>query len=192
MKRLPFGRGVVLALALAVLASLGLIALVWATGTGSSEAQQGTMHDCPQEGKWSIAVWDGDDGTDAEQALATCGEGVVAAAYGIDPETQVWSRYFAGRPEISNLTTLNSMQGVVALGGEAVAQDQELRVQMSGEPTSLDPQIAAFANDIAVIKQLFRGLLWYDEDLNVVPAADTTCSSIMTEPMSLAPKNRAN
>lgn len=55
--------------------------------------------------------------------------------------------------------------------GTALAENQELRIHMSGEPTSLDPQIAAFANDIGVIKQLFRGLLYYDEDLGPVPAA---------------------
>jgi oligopeptide transport system substrate-binding protein len=55
--------------------------------------------------------------------------------------------------------------------GAALAENQELRIHMSGEPTSLDPQIAAFANDIGVIKQLFRGLLYYDEDLGPVPAA---------------------
>jgi oligopeptide transport system substrate-binding protein len=58
-----------------------------------------------------------------------------------------------------------------AATGEALADKQELRVHMTGEPTSLDPQIAAFANDISVIKQLFRGLLYYDEDLGAVPAA---------------------
>ena len=55
--------------------------------------------------------------------------------------------------------------------GEVLAEKQEYRLRTLGEPTSLDPQIAAFATDINIIKQLFRGLLWYDEDLGVVPAA---------------------
>jgi oligopeptide transport system substrate-binding protein len=55
--------------------------------------------------------------------------------------------------------------------GEVLAERQELRIRTSGEPTTLDPQIAAFANDVTIIKQLFRGLVWYDQDLGVVPAA---------------------
>jgi DNA-binding beta-propeller fold protein YncE len=78
---------------------------------------QGTMHDCPQAGKWAISVWDGGDGADVAQALGNCGEGAVAAAYRIDPGTQAWSRWFSGRAEISNLSTLDRGQGVLALGG---------------------------------------------------------------------------
>ena len=96
--------------------ALGLLALVWAIGTGSTEAQQGTMHNCPQANKWAISVWDGADGTDTGQALATCGAGAVDFAYYIDPNTQAWWRYFVGRPAISNLLTLDDMQGVIAHG----------------------------------------------------------------------------
>jgi hypothetical protein len=79
------------------------------------------MHNCPQAGKWAIAVWDGDDGTDAEQALASCNEGGIAAAYSIDPDTQAWSRWFADQPEISNLLALDDMQGVMVLGAAAAS-----------------------------------------------------------------------
>jgi hypothetical protein len=108
-------------LLVASVVAVGLVDLVWAVTTTSSEAQQGAMFNCPQPDKWAIAVWDGDDGTDAEQALATCGEGTVAVAYGIDPNTQDWLRYFAGRPDISNLITLDEMQGVMALGSASAA-----------------------------------------------------------------------
>ncbi len=94
-----------------------LVVLVWTLDVGSSEAQQGAMQNCPQAGKWAISVWSGDDGTATDQALATCGVGAVAAAYWLDPETQEWSRYFRGRPEISSLAALNDMQGIIALGG---------------------------------------------------------------------------
>jgi len=77
------------------------------------------MHNCPQAGKWAISVWDGDDGTDVEQALNTCGVGAVTAAYHIDPDTQEWQRYILGHPEISDLLTLDNFQGIVALGGGA-------------------------------------------------------------------------
>ena len=100
------------------LVALGLLTLAWAIGPGSSEADQGAMYNCPQPGKWAISVWSGDDGTGAEQAFATCGTGAVAAAYSIDPDTQSWSRWFAERPEpeVSNLRTLDDMQGVLARG----------------------------------------------------------------------------
>ncbi len=106
---------------LGVVLALGLAVIVWGLGAGSSEAQQGAMHNCPQPEKWAIAVWNGDDGTDAEQAFATCAEGAVAAAYWIDPQTQVWSRWFAGRPDVSTLETLDDLQGVVAQGAASSA-----------------------------------------------------------------------
>jgi hypothetical protein len=106
---------VVLAGALA----LGFIGLTWAVGVGSSEAPEGAMQDCPLPGNWAVSVWVGDDGTPTEQAMATCTEATVAAAYWIDPQTQVWKRYFDGRPDLTSLSTLDNMQGVLALGEEA-------------------------------------------------------------------------
>ncbi|UCH87104.1 MAG: hypothetical protein JSU97_01530, partial [Dehalococcoidia bacterium] len=91
------------------------VVFTWGFGAGASEAQQDAMHNCPQTGKWAIAVWDGPDGTDTGQALATCG-GTAVAAYHLDPVTQGWERWFAGRPEVSTLETLDNMQGVIALG----------------------------------------------------------------------------
>jgi hypothetical protein len=114
--------------------ALGLVMFTWGFGAGASEAQQDTMHNCPQTGKWAIAVWDGPDGTDTGQALATCGETAVAAAYYIDPQAQGWERWLAGRPELSSLGTLNYMQGVLALG-EAGAP--------ASTPTPTSPPTAA-------------------------------------------------
>jgi hypothetical protein len=95
--------------------ALGVVGLGWALGPDASEAQQGTMHNCPQAGKWSIAVWDGESGAAAGAALATCA-GAVDAAYSLDAQTQAWSRWFAGKPDVSNLAPLNDMQGLLALG----------------------------------------------------------------------------
>jgi hypothetical protein len=103
-------------LLLAGLLAVGLVALAWAIGPGPSEADQGTMHNCPQAGKWSIAVWDGPSGTETGEALAACGEGVVDFVYYIDPDTQSWLRYFVGRTEINTLLTLDEPQGVIAHG----------------------------------------------------------------------------
>jgi len=96
--------------------TLGLLTLVAALPASPSEAQQGTMNDCPLPGKWSVAVWDGDSGTETGQALSSCGEGAVGAAYSLDPDTQAWSRWFLGLPEMSNLSAVDAMQGVLALG----------------------------------------------------------------------------
>jgi competence protein ComEC len=95
---------------------LGLIALAWMLGSGASQAEDATMHNCPQAGKWAISVWEGPDGTDTGQALATCSAAPVVAAYYLDPQTQGWSYWFAGQPGLSTLSTLDTSQGVLALG----------------------------------------------------------------------------
>jgi len=104
----------------AIALAIGLLALVAALRASPSVAQQGTVHDCPLPGAWSIAVWSGDNDTPLEQALGGCGDQAVAAAYSLDPETQVWSRWFLGEPEVSNLSVVNDMQGVLALGSTQV------------------------------------------------------------------------
>jgi len=80
---------------------------------GQSESQ---MEGCPQPGRWAISVWNGATGTSPSDALATCSAVGVAAAYWIDPQTQAWKRYFEGRPEISNLSDLRELQGLITLG----------------------------------------------------------------------------
>ena len=97
-------------------AALALLAMLWGAGMGLSEAQDGTMHDCPQPGKWAISVWSGDDNTPTEQALATCGAGAVKFAYCFDAGTWSWLRWFPDHPEISTLLTLDNLQGIIALG----------------------------------------------------------------------------
>jgi len=96
--------------------ALGLLALAWVLGPGVSQADDATMHNCPQPGSWAIAVWGGDDGADPGEAFATCGDGAVLAAYGLEPQTGGWLGWFAGRPGLSTLSKLDDMQGVLALG----------------------------------------------------------------------------
>jgi len=100
----------------AAMFALGLLAFGWMSAAGPSEAQSGSMHNCPPAGRWSIAVWEGDSGAAADAALATCGASIVGAAYSLDAQTGGWSRWFAGKPEVSNLPPLNDLQGVLALG----------------------------------------------------------------------------
>jgi len=128
--------------------SQGVIAL-GAAGAAAAEAAVDTLGaaqadqtvNCPQAGKWSIAVWNGSDGTDTSQALATCVAGTVAAAYSLDPETQGWLRWFDGRPEVSNLTTLSAHQGLMALGAGGTTP--------AGMSFSLDESIAPSVSELA-------------------------------------------
>jgi hypothetical protein len=99
--------------------ALAITSLAWPTGTARQDNDQ--MVNCPRAGKWSIAVWDGPADTDAQAALDTCADTSVDAAYYLDPDTQGWLRWFTGRPEVSNLSTLDELQGVLALGGAATA-----------------------------------------------------------------------
>jgi hypothetical protein len=105
--------------AVGMILSMSALALTCTAGCGSLDAQYGSLAHCPEANKWAISAWGGEDGEDTGQALATCGEGSVAAAYFLDPHDQVWSRWFLGRPEISNLSTLNYGQGVITLGRAA-------------------------------------------------------------------------
>jgi hypothetical protein len=79
----------------------------------------GRMVGCPTAGKWSLAVWTGGDGTPTSEAVATCAGVPVEAAYWLDPDTQDWLRYFAGRPEFSSLPTLDNLQAILVLGRES-------------------------------------------------------------------------
>jgi hypothetical protein len=115
------GRLGVLAVSVAIAVALSMVVLLSAKGTGESAAQQGLMQNCPEPSRWAISVWSGDDNTDTAEALGTCGEGAVAAAYLIDPLTQDWLRWFPGRPELSDLLELDNLQGIVALGAESSA-----------------------------------------------------------------------
>jgi oligopeptide transport system substrate-binding protein len=56
-------------------------------------------------------------------------------------------------------------------GGQATDVPQVFRARIAGDPETLDPQKGGFATDISIMRQLFRGLVYFDEDLNVVAAA---------------------
>lgn len=45
-----------------------------------------------------------------------------------------------------------------------------LHYQFPGEPASLDPQVANFANDVAMVNALYRSLLRYDQNNNPAPS----------------------
>lgn len=89
-----------------------------ATPASEGEADEGEMRGCPQPDKWAISVWDGPIGADVEDAFGTCAGVSIRAAYSIDPQSQAWQRYFPDRPDLSNLSTLSFMQGLLALGSD--------------------------------------------------------------------------
>ncbi len=100
----------------AVLALASLVASAIATPIPIDHPppDEGQMHNCPLPGKWAIAVWDGVD-IDTSGALSNCAE-EIDFAYHLDPESQLWRRWFAGLPEISNFETVNGGQGLIAHG----------------------------------------------------------------------------
>ena len=111
------GRGLgLLGLALITVAAIAVGSTAAPVRSG---AQAGSMHNCPLAAKWSIAVWDGTGGTAADDALVACGADAVAAAYSLDAQTGAWSRWFAGKPDVSNLPPLGEVQGLLALGAAA-------------------------------------------------------------------------
>jgi hypothetical protein len=85
----------------------------------AQQQTEGGMENCPEPGKWAISVWNGATGTSPADALATCSSVRVAAAYWIEPQSQVWKRYFDGRAELTNLADLRELQGLLTLGGAA-------------------------------------------------------------------------
>ena len=106
---------------IAALFAIVALAVGLAAGRGGSAQGAGRMYGCPAAGRWAIAVWSGDSGAAIDEALATCGHEAVGAAYYLDPQTGNWLRWFSGRPEISNLTTLNDLQGIIALGSASAS-----------------------------------------------------------------------
>ncbi len=89
------------------------------------------------------------------------------------------TRAFTGRFRLARvvLPLIIALLAAVAVacggGGQSsakLAPSQTFRIRIAGDPTTLDPQLATFADDISVVKQLYRGLFTYDKNLNIVPA----------------------
>ena len=58
-----------------------------------------------------------------------------------------------------------------AAGGEAMAGDKVLRVNLGTFPDIVDPQKSSFVNEIALLKMAYEGLTRQDGELATVPAA---------------------
>jgi hypothetical protein len=101
-----------------LLAAIGGGAVLLVDADRGAAQAEGGLTVCPGAGKWAISVWAGDDGTAAEEALATCTD--IRAGYWLDPSSQVFLRNFGEeRPELNTLLTVDDQQGLLVLGGPA-------------------------------------------------------------------------
>ena len=155
--------------------ALGETAAAAAVGDARAAAEaSGQFHDCPSAGMWSIAVWDGADGTTAADALATCGEGSVAAAYSLSA-TGAWSRWFAANPGVSDLTSLEDAQGVLALGAAASPTAGATYAGETSQGLLVEFDVTADAAGIGHVK------FGFDGELNGEP-----CQGLMNMTFGLA------
>ena len=53
-----------------------------------------------------------------------------------------------------------------------------LRLNLGGEPNTLDPQLASSLLEFSVLRQLSEGLLGFDEDLHLIPLVPTEVSTV--------------
>ncbi|MBI2935690.1 MAG: peptide ABC transporter substrate-binding protein [Chloroflexi bacterium] len=65
-----------------------------------------------------------------------------------------------------------------AAPAEKAAAVQELRVNLGGEPAQLDPNRASWAGEITIIKQVFQGLLGFNQDLTLKPVVAREIPSV--------------
>jgi rhodanese-related sulfurtransferase len=120
-------------LALALIAAAAFAAS-WMAAPAQTGAQAGAMHNCPTSGKWSIAVWDGADGTTATDALATCGAGAVDAAYALDPQTGAFLPAPALRAKFAAVGAFDKKRVITYCGGGIAASADSLILVMLGHP----------------------------------------------------------
>jgi len=67
-------------------------------------------------------------------------------------------------------TSAATTMPVAAPSAADMDPNQIFRVNIDGEPPTLDPDMASWDTSIAVIQQVFEGLLKFDKDLNLLPA----------------------
>ena len=72
---------------------------------------------------------------------------------------------------IALLSCTQASSGVTVPGTDGASQGSEIRLNMAGEPDTIDPHKSNFSTSILVASQVFEGLFKYDQALNLVPAA---------------------
>ncbi len=68
-------------------------------------------------------------------------------------------------------TSSSGTEGSVRSDIAKMPANQTLRVNLGGEPDVIDPNLAEFVNEIAVVRQVFDCLVLLDKDLNPIPGA---------------------
>ena len=67
-----------------------------------------------------------------------------------------------------------------------MADKQEFRVNLAGEPDSIDPNRASFSTEITIVKQLFQGVLGFNQDLSLKPVTAAEIPSVANGGISAA------
>jgi oligopeptide transport system substrate-binding protein len=82
--------------------------------------------------------------------------------------------------------------GTGGTGGEELAADQTIKLYLADtDPATMDPQAAQDSVSIGVIDATSRGLLYYDKDLNLVPALAEALPEVTNDGKTLTFKLRA-
>ncbi len=69
------------------------------------------------------------------------------------------------------IAALFVMMAIACSGGDnGGPANQELRMRIDSDVSTFDPQLASSGAEISVVKQLFRGLFTYNDELQVVPS----------------------
>lgn len=79
------------------------------------------------------------------------------------------------------------LPAAACLGGPqagAPGKAQELRVNLAGEPETIDPNKASFSDQITVVKQVFQGLLGFNPDLTLKPVVAEEVPSLSNKGIS--------
>ena len=152
---------------LALAALMVAAATAWLATPGRSGADADSMNNCPPAGRWSIAVWEGQSGTATADALATCGVGAVDAAYSLDPQTGAWSRWFAGKPEMSNLPPLSDGQGVLALGSAGGPVAAPTATAAPGTTPSLDAELSQQCFQAWTAAEALETIIYAEEEAGI-------------------------
>ena len=84
---------------------------------------------------------------------------VLIAACGDDDDT----------PVPATATSIPATATAPALTTPTPVAIQELRANLGGEPSTLDPQLATGLHEFSVIRQVFQGLLGFNADLSLKP-----------------------
>ncbi len=95
-------------------------------------------------------------------------------------------------PAITPLTpTATTAAQPIGASKPALAADQVLRLQLGGEPNTIDPQKSASPLNLGIVTLVFENLLTYDADGKLVPAAAVALPGVSADGLVYTVKLRA-